>query len=149
MKIKKIAQSVGLVGTITNDINDTNDNAVPNAKTVKEYVDKANTYSTNEIAIGTWLGQPLYRKVITGTLPTGEGVNTFTFPGYEIINYRGKIQSQYDTWFPLDTYYQAENGYSTYSYLNGAKDTLYIRCIDFYNTSSKYEIVLEYTKTTD
>ena len=39
MRIKKIAQSVGLVGTVTEDINDTNDNAVANAKTVKEYVD--------------------------------------------------------------------------------------------------------------
>lgn len=34
--IIKAKQSVGLVGTITNDINDTNDNAVPNAKTIKE-----------------------------------------------------------------------------------------------------------------
>lgn len=38
-KIKKVAQSVGVVGAVTKDINDTNDNAVPNAKTVKSYID--------------------------------------------------------------------------------------------------------------
>ena len=28
----------------------------------KKYVDNKNTYSTNEIVIGTYLGKPLYRK---------------------------------------------------------------------------------------
>ena len=37
--IIKAKQSVGIVGTVTNDINDTNDNAVPNAKTIKAYID--------------------------------------------------------------------------------------------------------------
>lgn len=36
--IIKAKQSVGLVGSVTSDINDTNENAVPNAKTVKDYV---------------------------------------------------------------------------------------------------------------
>lgn len=37
--IIKAKQSVGIVGPVTSDINDTNENAVANAKTVKEYVD--------------------------------------------------------------------------------------------------------------
>lgn len=37
--IIKVKQSAGIIGTVTSDINDTNDNAVPNAKTVKNYVD--------------------------------------------------------------------------------------------------------------
>lgn len=36
--IIKAKQSVGIVGTVTSDINDTNDNAVPNAKTVKDSI---------------------------------------------------------------------------------------------------------------
>lgn len=36
MKIKKIKNSVGIVGTVTSNISDQNDNAVPNAKTVTE-----------------------------------------------------------------------------------------------------------------
>lgn len=38
--IIKAKQSVGIVGAVTNNINDINDNAVANAKTVKEYVDE-------------------------------------------------------------------------------------------------------------
>lgn len=40
MRIKKVKQVAGLVGTITDNINDQNENAVPNAKTVKEYAKK-------------------------------------------------------------------------------------------------------------
>ena len=36
--IIKAKQSVGVVGTVTSDINDTSDNAVPNAKTVKDSI---------------------------------------------------------------------------------------------------------------
>lgn len=39
MRIKKIAQSVGIVGVKTDNMNDQNENAWVNAKTVKEYVD--------------------------------------------------------------------------------------------------------------
>lgn len=35
----KAKQSAGIVGDVTNNINDLNENAVPNAKTVKDYVD--------------------------------------------------------------------------------------------------------------
>lgn len=42
MRIKKVSQSIGIVGTVSEDITDTNNNAVPNCETVKNYVDKAN-----------------------------------------------------------------------------------------------------------
>lgn len=35
----KAKQSAGIVGDVTNNINDTNENAVPNVKTIKDYVD--------------------------------------------------------------------------------------------------------------
>ena len=53
-----------------------------------------NIYSTTETVVGTWMGKPLYRKVFTGTLPTGSGENTFNFSGINIINFYGEIQSQ-------------------------------------------------------
>ena len=60
----KAKQSVGVVGTVTSDINDTNDNAVPNAKTVKDYVEEV--YSTDEVKTNkVWIdGKPIYRKTI-------------------------------------------------------------------------------------
>lgn len=39
--IIKAKQSIGVVGTVTNDITNTNEDAVPNCKTVKGYADKA------------------------------------------------------------------------------------------------------------
>nr|DAS65368.1 MAG TPA: hypothetical protein [Bacteriophage sp.] len=46
-------------------------NQYPSAKAVKEYVDKKQTYSTDEIVVGTWIdGKPIYRKVVDiGDLP--------------------------------------------------------------------------------
>lgn len=67
----KAKQSVGVVGTVTSNINDTNDNAVPNAKTVKDYVEEV--YSTDEVKTNKiWIdGKPIYRKVINmGDLPS-------------------------------------------------------------------------------
>ena len=71
--IIKAKQSVGLVGTVTDDINDTNENAVANAKTIKNYVDEKNTYSTSEKVVGTWIdGKPIYRKIVDiGSLTNG------------------------------------------------------------------------------
>ena len=73
MKIRKIKPSVGLTGVITSDINDTNDNAVANAKTTKDYVDKKQTYSTVELVVGKWIdGKPIYRKIVDiGSLTNG------------------------------------------------------------------------------
>lgn len=47
--IIKCANSIGLVGEVTSDINDTNSASAPNAKTVKEYVDN----KTDEIVLYT------------------------------------------------------------------------------------------------
>ena len=70
--IIKAKQSVGIVGDVTTDINDVNKSAVPSAKTVKDYVDEKQTYSTDEVVVGTWInGKPIYRKVINmGDIPS-------------------------------------------------------------------------------
>lgn len=69
--IIKAKQSVGVVGTVTSNINDINDNAVPSAKTVKDYVKEI--YSTNEVKTNkVWIdGKPIYRIVINmGDIPS-------------------------------------------------------------------------------
>lgn len=73
--IIKCANSIGLVGEVTSDINDTNRASAPNAKAVKDYVDNkvVEIYSTNEIKTNkVWIdGKPIYRKVINmGDLPS-------------------------------------------------------------------------------
>lgn len=66
--IIKAKQKIAIVGSVTNDINNADVDSVPNASTVKNYVDSKNIYSTTETAVGTWGGEILYRKIIAGNM---------------------------------------------------------------------------------
>lgn len=105
-------------------------------------------YSTEETVIGTWMGKPLYRKVLTGTLPN-TGTVVFSIQDAKITDYDGFIQSKWDYWYKINDQYTTEQGYEIYSALNSNRNELSIFCGSFYTTSSQYEITLEYTKTTD
>ena len=59
----KAKQSVGVVGTVTSDINDTNDNAVPNAKTVKDYVGTDTDWVDLPLNTGVSAAVSKYRKI--------------------------------------------------------------------------------------
>ena len=107
-----------------------------------------NIYSTTETVVGTWLGKPIYRKVFTGTLPTGSGENTFNFSGINIINFYGEIKATSGATFLINTYYTPLPAYSISSWIDNSGN-LKIECGSNYNTSSKYFIIVEYTKTTD
>lgn len=91
--IIKAKQSVGIVGTVTEDMNDTNDNAVPNAKTTKEYIDnKFNFNVIDDLDIGapaninTYKNQLSKAKLVifalsySGNQPIG-GANAVCIPG--------------------------------------------------------------------
>lgn len=107
------------------------------------------TYFTTETVVGTWIdSKPIYRKVLTGTLPTGSGENTFNFSGINIINFYGKIKATSGATFLINTYYTPIPAYSISSWIDNSGN-LKIECGSNYNTSSQYEIVIEYTKTTD
>ena len=138
--IIKAKQSVGIVGTVTSDINDINDNAVPNAKTVKEYVDKKQTYSTDEIVIGTYLNKPLYRKVVNmGNLANNSGKSV----AHNLSN------------FVIRTINGSATNGSIHIGISGFNDEVYISNTDvIWNTKANRSsftayVVLEYTKTTD
>lgn len=140
MRIKKVAQSVGLVGLVTKDINDQNDNAVVNAKTVKNYVDNTNTYSTDEIEIGKWIdGNPFYRKVITLS-----DLRTDTYIQIEVAS--NALIKKYEG------YIQRANGASlddlTLSVRSSKKIEYKIDSVYLNNLTGAYVIVY-YTKTTD
>lgn len=112
-------------------------------------VSNLQNYSTNEVVIGKWTNdKPIYRKVLSGTLPTGSGDNTFTISDSEVISVNGFVKSQYGIWFNTNGYF-TEAGYIISCYLNSARNTITLKCGSFYNTSSQYFMVVEYTKTTD
>lgn len=61
--IIKAKQSVGVVGTITSDINDISDNAVPNTKTVKDYVGTDTGWVDLPLNTGVSAAVSKYRKI--------------------------------------------------------------------------------------
>jgi microcystin-dependent protein len=65
--IIKAKQSVGVVGTVTSNINDINDNAVPNAKTVKSYASKKVATANLSNAVTMTIGKISLNVINTST----------------------------------------------------------------------------------
>ena len=145
--IIKAKQSVGIVGTVTSDINDTNDNAVPNAKTVKDYVEEV--YSTSEVKTNkVWIdGKPIYRRVINSTCPSNSSTWTTISSNLnadEILSYTGYIE------FSTSEHKLLANGTSqlTYFQLNKNSNELQIVTKDDGFFGKPIKVIIEYTKTT-
>lgn len=124
-----------------NNLNDLQDN-------VEEAINLTNTYSTNEIKIGTWLGKPLYRKVIDfGALPnaTTKNVSLNINDLDEVINFYARTKSGTTTRI-IPTSSPVDVSYNMDIYINGTNIT-----INTGTDRSSYTayVVVEYTKTTD
>ena len=79
----KAKQSVGIVGDITSDINDINENAVPNAKTTKEYIDKKSSSNYMRIYPDTARQLGSSTKINLNKVADSEG-NKLTLENYGI-----------------------------------------------------------------
>ena len=148
IKVSNIVSSLEeTTGTIIDNLTSTSATDALSANMGKVLGDRSN-YSTQETVIGTWMGKPLYRKVLTGTLPnTGEV--KFSIQNAKITDYEGIIQSKWGFWYKINDQFTTEQGYEIYSALNDNRNELSLFCGSFYTTNSQYEITLEYTKTTD
>lgn len=115
---------------------------------VKEYTDSLQTYSEEEQVIGTWLGKPLYRKVVnTGALLNNEvkRINHNIANIDKIIKLHGYA---YDgaTFHPLPyTHISPTSSEGLYA----TKETISITTGIDRTTFAESCVVLEYTKTTD
>lgn len=110
--------------------------------------DNLEQYSTSEIKIGTWIdGKPLYRKTISGTT-TGETNNILNIiTGYnEVIKYNGTFKTPSGYITELPEYTNASN--YIYFVLN-TSNNVGILSIPSGFIGGTYNIVIEYTKTTD
>lgn len=126
--------------------------------TVPSGYEEVNSYSTTEVKTGdTWIdGKPIYRKVLTGTLPTGSGSSNdfYLDTNAEVRKVSGFVKSIYNQWWPVPCTYSSA-GYNMYLIVDGTVsgdspiNKFSIECGSYYNTSSKYFIIVEYTKTTD
>lgn len=115
-----------------------------------EEINNPDSYSTSEVKTNkVWIdGKPIYRKVLTGTLPIGSGENVFTISNAKIINFNGIIKSTYNQWWTIPSIYSDDN-YRIYTYISGDRTQLKVDCGSYFSTNSQYEIIIEYTKTTD
>ena len=89
MRIKKVSQTTSTQAQVVDGYStSTTDSYSCN------YVNNINTYSTNEIRIGTWIdGKPIYRKVYIENNPTtGEWAYINTDNTYNIKMYKGFYQ---------------------------------------------------------
>ena len=173
MKIRKKEQSFGILGKIINSMshskNDTYscdyiNNLAPGDAlpigTIVDYegdtvpdgyeeVSNPTDHSTEEQVVGTWLGKPLYRKVITGQL-TEKGSDDFTDINsveHKLINAYGYIGLTGAT---------SANGTHLGNYINEAWFSgIYLNNLGFqiwYGASLKnmpFEICIEYIKLAD
>ncbi len=128
--------------------------SIPTGYRPHQNLDGMETYSTTETVIGTFLGKPLYRKVFTGTF--AGGTNTVVYNALPLTNtvrniYGTSIQPQNFNRRTLP-YIIMGGGLTYYISIMTTPDASGINLAFFYsqeyNTHS-YEVVIEYTKTTD
>jgi hypothetical protein len=116
-------------------------------------VDDPNVYSTSETRIGTWLGKPLYRKVLSDTLPDVTTTGTTATKNVDIGSNidlafvsGGYIHSRYGLNFQ-STYF-SNDGTAINCYITSDKKLRLSSNNDNYNGSTA-NIIVHYTKTTD
>ena len=115
------------------------------------YVNNINTYSTDEIRVGTWMNKPLYRKVFTGTLGTEEVNIAISSLSCDFCYLeKGILISNGGPIYVIPTSYDVVESHTTFEIhlsqnkcrlQNGSSSSPYLR--------GTYYIILEYTKTTD
>ena len=110
-------------------------------------------YSTAETICGTWLGKPLYRKVIQTTIPTSGNNQNVSFQNNVAImkSVSGfALQSASGGVNLILPYISMSNSWSIYAYYNRANQELIIENsgTSFMNNTTCY-LIAEYTKTTD
>jgi len=135
----------------------TADNLKNDGEYLKEYIDNSNTYSTDEVRIGTWIdGKPLYRKVIQSTLPetTADGIDATSDVSHNVSNIRRGTGTFIANAFFISAGYNSIPVPHVTSNINirvGLQGTTNIR-IHNNNTNCNgltVFIILHYTKTTD
>lgn len=115
-----------------------------NPKLIEQY-----TYSTSENQIAVWTdGKPIYRKVLSGTTPTGTSGNIITNVS-KVIDHHIMVKrsgiAQYHPLSPTMDNYDSNHAYPLF--LEGTNIKLYFSN-SLYQGQSYYGWV-DYTKTTD
>ena len=110
-----------------------------------------NVYSTTETVVGTWMGKPLYRKVIDiGNLPNAnsKSVNHGISNLGIVTKYYGTAESS-DSSIPIPYTYPSATGANYGIGLDPVTSTTITVVTGVDRSGYTGHVVLEYTKTTD
>lgn len=106
-------------------------------------------YSTTETVVGTWIdGKPVYRKVYTGTLEPGLSIVADTSDISGVVKIGGYVASAADFRIPCPFYTSSSSYFSVAVAASTANRAIYAYHSPNFD-SCTYQIVIEYTKTTD
>lgn len=156
MKIRKIAQTPGLVATVVDNLTSTSTTDALSANQGRILNEKINTgfsYSTNEtLTGGTWInGKPIYRKVVyIGSLPA----NTASLFSHNISNIDRVVNSSM-TWFDIiDNCWWSNRRWDSatirISYnVNPTQIWIEAKGVNWSTRTNQAYVIIEYTKTTD
>ena len=142
MRIKKVSQTAGLVGSVVNSQSSSNKDTYS-----CDYINSLNTYSTTEQVVGKWIdNKQIYRKVLTGTATTTNTTidTSANVSSMNIIKIDGWIYKSATIQQQIGTYASDGNSSGIYVDNNGLKLLLpsaWVPCT--------YTAIIEYTKTTD
>lgn len=137
MRIKKVSQTTSTQAQVVDGYSTSATDSYS-----CNYVNGMNTYSTNEIRVGTWMNKPLYRKVLdVGSKTFSSGDN---YIAHGINNFERAIYLKYTMFF-------GNNNYVLWDKLLTlqATSTDIIASTTGSNSFTQVYFILEYTKTTD
>lgn len=108
-------------------------------------------YSTTEVQTDkVWIdGKPIYRIVFTGN--GGDNTMIGTVNNLDtMVSISGYIKSTYGQWWCVPNYYYANNNTNYWTSLYMSSDgSIHLATGSYYNSTSPYYFICEYTKTTD
>ena len=114
-------------------------------------LNRANIYSTEEQVVGTWMGKPLYRKVIIAnniSISNATTIATGITNADTITECRGKFKNSYSGLTLTYPLVQNSGTILSCNFLNG--DIVFQGNETYSSSSDRTHIfTLEYTKTTD
>lgn len=114
---------------------------------------KAEKYSANELAVGTWInGKTIYRKCLSLTSPSTANTNTNIYTITEnidtLIDIKGNVYNKGASYKGLiNSYITADDNISTWGFCDTSGKITNIRCrASGTRTNSPMTVIIEYTK---
>lgn len=111
--------------------------------------EQVDSYSTSEVNTGkTWIdGKPIYKKVFTGTIgSSGSSVTVGNIPNINVITFSGIVNTTNSRQHPISTYW-SDTIKNVPEYFKSNGNIVLNYSAQYYGQD--YELIVEYTKTTD